>query len=91
MVNLSQEEQGEYIRIEFSDHGPGISDVHKKKIFQRIDFSRELKATGLGLSLSKEVVRRCGGRIWVEDGVPGHPEKGAKFILMLRRVAVSNG
>jgi len=33
------------------------------------------------------LVARYGGRIWVEDRIPGRPEEGAAFRLTLREAA----
>ncbi len=60
------------------DHGPGISREKQTLLFERFsqvgnDADRR-GGLGLGLYLSRELVLRMGGRIWVEsDGVPGHP------------------
>jgi signal transduction histidine kinase len=39
--------------------------------------------TGLGLSICRALVDKFGGRIWVEDRVPGKSELGAKFCVTL--------
>lgn len=60
------------IRIGVKDTGIGIAQEHLKRIFDeyfRIDnennkFSRSI---GIGLSISKAIVERHGGRIWVES------------------------
>jgi signal transduction histidine kinase len=38
---------------------------------------------GLGLYLVRTLVHDFQGMIWVEDGVPGDPTKGARFVVML--------
>ncbi|WP_292366206.1 ATP-binding protein [Methanoculleus sp. UBA208] len=40
---------------------------------------------GLGLYLVQILVERYGGKIWVEDRVPGHPEEGAAFRFTLKK------
>ncbi|MDP4536274.1 GAF domain-containing protein [Alkalimonas collagenimarina] len=55
-------------RVEVHDHGPGISDDFKSKIFQKFSqadsTSRRAKSgTGLGLALSKELMEAMSGSI----------------------------
>ncbi len=69
--------------IEFSvrDTGIGIKSEHFKKIFQpfqQVDGSagRYYQGTGLGLSLTKKLVKLNGGEIWVDSEGEG---KGSTF------------
>jgi len=72
---------GQYLAIEVSDNGPGISDDTKSKIFN-LGFSTRSMGTGLGLSLVKRDIERHSGKI-VEIGTAG-----ADFLIVL---PVSNG
>jgi signal transduction histidine kinase len=74
----------DFVHISVADTGRGISPGTKALIFERlyqdpnaIDDSR--KGLGLGLYISKELVRLHGGRIWVESQ-PGH---GSLFTFAL--------
>jgi len=71
------EAQGQII---VEDDGPGIPDHRKESVFNRFT---ELQAsgTGVGLSLVKAVVKRFGGKVWVEDRVAGAPDQGARFVV----------
>jgi PAS domain S-box-containing protein len=56
-----------------SDTGIGIPATQKDKIFQEFtqadnSTSRKFGGSGLGLTISAELVRLMNGRIWVEDG-----------------------
>jgi len=63
------------------DNGPGISSEHHKKIFQ-IFYTLEPESasgSGIGLSIVKKVIKKHGGRIWVES----EPGKGTTFLFTL--------
>ena len=40
---------------------------------------------GLGLYITRMLVERYGGRVWVGDRVPGRPECGAAFRFTLKK------
>ncbi len=71
-----------YIMIE--DTGIGIPSGHTERIFERFyqvedDRSNNKGGTGIGLSLTKDLVRICGGKIEVKSRV----NEGTRFILYL--------
>jgi PAS domain S-box-containing protein len=60
------------VRISVSDHGPGIPEEFRSRVFERFaqadhSVARQERGTGLGLSISKAIVERHGGRIWFES------------------------
>jgi signal transduction histidine kinase len=60
-----------YVRFVISDEGLGIPTAEQLRIFEkfyRLDphMSLGIGGTGLGLYISRELVRRVKGRIWVE-------------------------
>ncbi|MEX2680453.1 MAG: ATP-binding protein [Candidatus Sigynarchaeota archaeon] len=72
------------VRIEFVDNGVGIEDSRKKSIFDRsIQGQRGKEGLGIGLSVVKRIIARCGGKIWVENAVKGDHSQGSKFIVIL--------
>jgi signal transduction histidine kinase len=73
-----------YYEVSVADDGPGIPDEMKEHLFTRFK-SDGVKATGhgLGLYLVKTIVEDFGGRVRVEDRVPGDHSRGAKFIVLL--------
>ncbi|WP_243670577.1 HAMP domain-containing histidine kinase [Methanoculleus chikugoensis] len=78
----------ETVVVTVADTGPpGVPDDLKEAIFFR--FEREggrRGSQGLGLSICRMLAARYGGRIWVEDRVPGRPGgEGAAFRFTLRK------
>lgn len=71
------------IRILVEDQGPGVQPDERERIFEKFyrgeSSSRSASGTGLGLAVTREVVRFHGGRIWVEDVIP----HGARFVISL--------
>jgi len=73
-------------KVVISDRGNGIPDDKKSLLFQkyvRLKPDPEISGTGLGLSICRALTDKFGGRIWVEDRVPGKSELGARFCVML--------
>jgi CheY-like chemotaxis protein len=75
------------VELEFSvrDTGIGLSAEHMQRIFHPFtqadtSITRQYGGTGLGLTISKQLVDMMGGRIWVES-VPG---KGSDFRFTAR-------
>jgi signal transduction histidine kinase len=68
----------QYVRIEISDNGPGISKDHLSRIFEPF-FTTRFGGTGLGLPLVNRVIEEHGGNI-VPDTRVG---KGTTFIINL--------
>ncbi|MGA1819753.1 MAG: PAS domain S-box protein [Thermoplasmatota archaeon] len=82
MITLEQPEEG-MLRISIADWGPGISEQQKSGIFKRFKDITGKKYTGIGLALTKELVDRYGGSIWVEDNIEDDKVVGAMFVLEL--------
>src|SRR5690606_6547460 len=59
-----------WVKLEIRDHGPGIPDYAKERIFERFYSLRHhsvgRKGTGLGLTLVKEAAELHGGTIVLE-------------------------
>jgi two-component system phosphate regulon sensor histidine kinase PhoR len=85
-VWIAARELDNTIRIEVRDDGPGISDKHRARVFERFyradpSRSREAGGTGLGLSIVKHLVESMGGEVGVEPNTP----RGSIFWLQLPR------
>ena len=69
----------EYLRIRIEDTGPGIPEDCLEKIFDPFfQASDKNGGTGLGLTLSSEIVRMHHGLIWAENHIGG-----AVFIVLI--------
>ncbi len=58
------------VRVE--DNGPGVPEPYREAVFERFrqvgDLVRDKpKGTGLGLTISRQIVEHFGGRIWLEE------------------------
>lgn len=86
-VNVSLEtDKGKVyrIRVEVADEGIGIEKGKLEKIFESFtqagsSISREFGGSGLGLSISKELVRMMGGEI----GLESEAGKGSNFFFFV--------
>jgi PAS domain S-box-containing protein len=75
-VTVRLEAAGALARISVIDHGCGIPDEFRPRVFQRFAQadsadSRAKGGTGLGLSICKSLVEKHGGTIWYESGNDG--------------------
>lgn len=73
---------GANIRVEVTDHGPGVPDEFKDRIFQKFaqadsSDTRHLGGTGLGLSITKAMVENMGGSI----GFDSQPQVRTTFYV----------
>jgi len=76
------EEDPGFLLVEVSDTGCGISADMTKRIFEHLYQISDpgqagRKGLGLGLYISKELVARQGGKIWVSS----EPQKGSHFFF----------
>jgi signal transduction histidine kinase len=67
-----------YIRIEYRDNGKGIAPAYKEAVFAPYQ-SSHAEGTGLGLTISRRLVRRQDGEMTEE----GEHDKGAMFCIYL--------
>jgi signal transduction histidine kinase len=68
-------EQKEQVLVSIKDTGPGMSPIILKKLFLKF-ISTASSGTGLGLFVSRNIVRAHGGEIWAENNPDG---EGATF------------
>lgn len=82
-VTVSCEDLGDGIRVEVYNDSRPISPEEAKKLFQKFsrlnpDEHKDVKGTGLGLFITKEIVEQHGGKIRVEPR-----ENGNSFIFQI--------
>lgn len=61
-----------------ADNGPGIPDRQKQSLF-----NPERRFGGVGIHQAKQIVSKYGGKIDVDNRVPGNSANGAKFMIWL--------
>jgi len=69
---------GDTVVIRVIDRGPGVPLEQRERIFER--FVRGSGGTGLGLPIVRGLVAAQGGRVWLEDPLPGD---GGRFAFSL--------
>jgi len=84
IVTIKTEDADGFVRVSVEDTGPGVPDDQKEAIFHRYEQQKRGVGEGLGLFLVQILVERYGGKIWVEDRVPGRPGEGAAFRFTLK-------
>ena len=68
-VHVSVTKQADSYVFAVRDNGPGIESAYLERVFAPFErlCGKELPGPGLGLAISREIVERHGGRIWVES------------------------
>jgi signal transduction histidine kinase len=73
-ILVTADAEQDRIVLTVSDHGPGIPSADRSRVvdrFVRLERSRSLPGSGLGLSLVSAVARLHGGELQLEDNAPG--------------------
>jgi Na+/proline symporter/signal transduction histidine kinase len=79
------------VRVDVQDNGPGISPEDQDIIFEKFRQGGDTRinrptGTGLGLPISRAIIDRLGGRLWVSST----PGTGATFTFTLRAAATAD-
>ena len=81
-VEVRGERSGDRVRLSVRDHGPGVPDEEKSRIFElfyRGSCGSRTNGTGIGLATVQKIARHYGGYAWVEDA----PGGGSIFLVEL--------
>jgi len=81
-IHISAQRQGADWILSVRDNGIGIEARHLDrifKIFERLHALEKYSGSGIGLAITKKIVERHGGRIWIES----QPGIGSTFSFSL--------
>ena len=73
-ILIEARRDGDQVLLSVTDHGPGIPETergHAVERFVRLEVSRTLPGSGLGLSLASAVATLHGGDLRLNDAAPG--------------------
>ena len=87
-IDVSLQEDGEFVVLRVRDTGIGITPEDQSRIFDKFyrvetDATLAIAGTGLGLSIVKSIVERHKGRVWVDS----EPGVGSVFTVVLPKYA----
>ncbi len=97
VVTIKARHRNQSVEIMVEDQGPGIPEGREKIIFDRFYSDRPAtdatrgKNSGLGLSISKEIVTAHGGEIWAENILAPGGDKSTGSRFSVRLPALSTG
>ncbi len=89
VVRVILRRNGRFVEFLVEDEGPGIPPNNLERIFKRFYTDRPPqyfgRNSGLGLSISRQIVEAHNGRIWAENIMAddGRTVKGARFTVRL--------
>jgi|GEM_PF-586670 len=91
-VTISCTETDDLYQFTVADTGIGIPEVEYERIFERLyqvdsTLTRHYGGTGLGLAVTRAIIERHHGRIWVESDLG----EGSRFIFTLPKIAGAHG
>lgn len=84
VIEISAETVGEEVQVVVADNGPGIPLENREKVFD-LYFTTRASGSGLGLSLTAQMVSALGGHLDLDDK-PGLGGRGARFVIRLPRL-----
>ena len=95
-VRVALAREGDFVVLRVDDDGPGIPDHALERIFERFYTDRPEEQgfgqnSGLGLSISRQIVEAHGGKIWAENRKQGNTIAGARFTVKLPAAALNDG
>lgn len=79
VVSTRWESGKDFVVLKVQDNGAGMTEETKRKLFNLFFSTKGDKGSGIGLSVTRKIIEKHGGRIDVES----EPDKGATFTLLL--------
>ena len=80
-LHLRLAREGQWVRLEVSDNGPGIPEALCQRVFEPFFTTKEVgEGTGLGLAVSYFIVAEQHGGTLTVESQPGH---GTTFVMRL--------
>ena len=77
VVQTGFDDRAGVMLVAVSDNGPGIPEDQRQVIFNVFESSKGSRGTGIGLPVSRKIIREHGGRVRIEGG----PGEGTRFVL----------
>ena len=85
-VEVSTRADGEWVRLEVRDDGPGVPEAARSRVFEPFFTTKGAdEGTGLGLAISRGIAREHGGDLLLEERADGRP--GAVFVVRVPRAS----
>ena len=78
LITVNQYSDNKYVYIEIEDNGPGVSNDELIKLGEPF-YTTKQKGTGLGLTLSKEIMQAHKGDLKIES------KNGFKVLLSIKK------
>lgn len=78
-IRISCQPKARGVQITFQDNGPTMSEDALASLFDPFEFGRNADGRGIGMCLSREIIRSHGGRISVESS----DAAGTRFTIWL--------
>lgn len=84
-IEISYEEHDLEWQFSFKDNGIGLNPEYYDKVFemmQQVNHEGLVTGTGMGLSITKKVIEKLGGQIWITE----NPDGGSIFNFTISKV-----
>ncbi len=77
VLQTSYDEKTNVLLVAVTDNGPGIPEDQQAAVFHLFESSKGEQGTGIGLPVSRKIIREHGGSIQIES----KPGEGTRFVL----------